>query len=128
MTVNSSVNCVILIVFALSDNLSAENSSCLRSSATAKTTFLDVWFYTVQYCTIFLKKIFLKITQYCTILNNIAQYFSILQNTITKYFSMLHCTALQSSYHLQHFQCSNFIFGNETLNRPKCNYCSQTLS
>ena len=42
MTVNSSVNCVILIVFALSDNLSAENSSCLRSSATAKTTFLDV--------------------------------------------------------------------------------------
>ena len=30
------------IVFAFSDNLSAENSNCLRSSATAKTAFLDV--------------------------------------------------------------------------------------
>ena len=42
LAVNSSVNSVILIVFAFSDNLSAENSNCLRSSATAKTTFLDV--------------------------------------------------------------------------------------
>ena len=42
MTVNSSADSVILIVFAFSDNLSAENSNCLRSSATAKTTFLDV--------------------------------------------------------------------------------------
>ena len=43
LTVNSSVNSVILIVFAFSDNLSAENSNCLRSSATAKTAVLDVW-------------------------------------------------------------------------------------
>ena len=43
MTVNSSANSVILILFAFSDNLSAENSSYLRSSATTKTTFLDVW-------------------------------------------------------------------------------------
>ena len=43
MTVNSSENSVILIVFAFSDNLSVENSNCLRSSATAKTAFLDVW-------------------------------------------------------------------------------------
>ena len=58
MTVNSSVNCVILIVFALSDNLSAENSSCLRSSATAKTTFLDVWTRSEVYgTTCFSKKV-----------------------------------------------------------------------
>ena len=34
MTVNSSVNSVILIVFAFSDNISAENTNCLRSSVT----------------------------------------------------------------------------------------------
>ena len=42
MRVNSSADSVMLIVFAFSDNLSAENSNCLRSSATAKTAFLDV--------------------------------------------------------------------------------------
>ena len=83
-------------------------------------------FCTMHYCTIFL-----NITNIITkLLLNITQHFIISQNVISKYYIniTMHCTALQSSYHLQHFQCSNFIFGNETLNRPKCNYCSQTLS
>ena len=43
MTVNSSANSVILILFAFSDNL-WKIQNCLRIPATAETTFLDVWF------------------------------------------------------------------------------------
>ena len=39
MTVNSSANSVILILFAFSDNISAEISNCLRSSITSKPPF-----------------------------------------------------------------------------------------
>ena len=42
MTVNSSAKSVILILFAFSDNLSAEISNCLRNSMTAKAAFQDV--------------------------------------------------------------------------------------
>ena len=43
MTVNSSANSVIMIVFAFSDNLSAENSKLSAVPEPMESTFLDVW-------------------------------------------------------------------------------------
>ena len=46
----TSKRAVMAIVSAFSDNLSAENSNFLRSSATAKTAFLDVWCWLNYWC------------------------------------------------------------------------------